>query len=125
MIKCDIPTGIRPLNSHLFTIEKCKADVTHDKIKSSLISHGNEQDVPIYPDRSSPMMVAHLIMTGLAAAVSNEDFVVRKLDITGAIIKMEMTGSPIYIRCTGELKHLIVDVYPSLKDYVGQDGVLY
>jgi len=51
------------------------------KFKSRLISHSNEQDVLMYPDRSSPTIEVHLIMTELAVAACHEDYVVGKLDV--------------------------------------------
>ena len=69
--KCEIVRGIKPLGTHLFTIEKFKADGSHDKFKSRLVSHGNEQDAQLYPDRYSPTIGIHTIMTGLALVASN------------------------------------------------------
>jgi hypothetical protein len=40
--KCNIPPGKRPLNSHLFMVEKFKADGMHNKFKSRLVSHGSK-----------------------------------------------------------------------------------
>jgi hypothetical protein len=120
-----IPTGIPAFNSHLFSIEKFKADGSHDKYKSRLVAHGNEQDTKLYPDRASPTAQLHSIMTCLAVAACNEKCSVGKLDVKGAFIQTEMTGVPVYIKCAGRLKHVILRTYPKLKDYVSKDGVLY
>jgi hypothetical protein len=42
--KTDIPPGIKPFGCHLFTVQKFDASGEHDKYKSRLVSHGNEQD---------------------------------------------------------------------------------
>jgi hypothetical protein len=42
--KAGIPANVKPLGSHLFTVEKFTATGQHDKYKSQLVSHGNEQD---------------------------------------------------------------------------------
>jgi hypothetical protein len=34
-------------------------------------------------------------------------------------------GTPVYIKCCGEQKRLIVDMYPGLNKYVRLDGLLY
>jgi hypothetical protein len=36
-----------------------------------------------------------------------------------------MSGTPVYIKCTRQLKGLILDLYPEYSKYVGKDGVLY
>lgn len=41
----DIPREIKSLSSQLFTIKKFKSDGVHNKFKSRLMLHGNEQDV--------------------------------------------------------------------------------
>ena len=58
--------SIAALTCHLFTVEKFHADGTYDKTKSRLVAHGDEQDVLMYPDRSSPTVSIHAIMTSLA-----------------------------------------------------------
>jgi hypothetical protein len=63
--KEEIPAGIPAFSTHLFTVEKFKADGTRDKFKSRLVAHGNEQDSMLYPDRSSPTAQMHSIMTFL------------------------------------------------------------
>jgi hypothetical protein len=40
--KRDLPGNVKPLGSHLFTVEKFMADWQHDKFKSHLVSHDNE-----------------------------------------------------------------------------------
>jgi hypothetical protein len=120
-----IPAGIPAFSSHLFTVEEFKADGSHDKYKSRLVAHGNEQDTTLYPDRASPMAQLHSIMTCLAVAACNEKCSVDKLDVKGAFIQTEMMGTPVYIKCAGRLKNVILCTYPKLKDYVSEDGVLY
>ena len=123
--KKDIPEGFKALGTHLFTVEKFTADGTHDKFKSRLVSHGNEQDTLLYPDRSSPTVGIHTIMMGLIIASCNTDYVVGKLDMKGAFIQTEMTWTPVYIKCVGILHKLIVETYPRLKAYVDDNGALY
>jgi hypothetical protein len=67
----DTPQGIPTFNTHLFTVEKFKADGTRDNFKSRLVAHGNEQDTTLYPDRSSPTAQMHSIMSCLAVAACN------------------------------------------------------
>jgi hypothetical protein len=64
-------------------------------------------------------------MTCLAIAACNEKCSIGKLDVKGAFIQTEMTGTPVYIKCAGKLKNVILRTYPKLADYVSKDGVLY
>jgi hypothetical protein len=123
--KTDIPLGIKPLGCHLFTVQKFDASGEHDKYKSRLVSHGNEQDTSMYPDRSSPTVSVHAIMTCLALAACNPTYTLAKIDVKGTFIQTEMKGTPVYIRCTGGLKAQILQMYPEYSKYVGSDGVLY
>jgi hypothetical protein len=93
----DIPLGIKPLGCHLFTVQKFDASGEHDKYKSRLVSHGNEQDTSLYPDRSSPTVSLHAIMTCLAIAACDSTYTMAKIDVKGAFIQTEMRGTPVYI----------------------------
>jgi hypothetical protein len=123
--RTDLPKGVKVLGSHLFMVEKFMADGQHDKFKSRLVSHGNEQDSTLYPDRSSPMMAMHTIMTVLMVAACNSNCHMEKLDVKDAFIQTEMKGTPVYIKCRGKLKGLILETYPKYGKYVGADRVLY
>jgi hypothetical protein len=121
--KDDIPKGTPTFGTHLFTIEKFKADGTTDKFKSRLVAHGNEQDANLYPDCSSPTAQMHSIMTCLTVAACNPQYAVAKLDVKGAFIQTEMSGTPVYVKCTGKLRDKILKVFPNMRQYVGSDGV--
>jgi hypothetical protein len=123
--KVSLPEGVKALGSHLFTVEKFMADGQHDKFKSRLVSHGNEQDSTLYPDRSSPTVAIHTIMTVLMVAACNSNYHMGKLDVKGAFIQTEMQGTPVYIKCRGKLKDLILEMYPEYRKYVGGDRILY
>jgi hypothetical protein len=44
---------------------------------------------------------------------------VGKLNVKGVFLQTEIAGTPVYIKCAGELKRLFVEVYPGLSKYVG------
>jgi hypothetical protein len=123
--KGEIPEGIKPLGCHLFTVEKFDASGQHEKYKSRLVSHGNERDASLYLDRSSPTVSVHAILTCLGLAACNTEYTLGKIDVKGAFIQTEMSGTPVYIKCTWQLRDLIVDLYPEYEKYVRKDGVLY
>jgi len=123
--KEQIPEGFKAHNTHLFTVQKFLANGEHDKYKSRLVAHGNEQDATIYSDRSSPTASIHSITTCLAIAAYNPDCIVGKLDVKGAFIQTEMSGTPVYVQFRGKLREMILRVKPELATYVGDDGILY
>jgi hypothetical protein len=50
--------GNKPYNCHLFSVEKFLKDGQHDKFKSRIVMNGDEQ-VELFPDRSSPTVAIH------------------------------------------------------------------
>jgi hypothetical protein len=120
-----IPRGFKAHNTHLFTVQKFLANGEHDKYKSRLVAHGNKQDATLYSDRSSPTASIHSITTCLTIAAYNPDCVVGKLDVKGAFIQTEMSGTPVYVQFRGKLREMILSVKPELAAYVGDDGILY
>ena len=123
--KEEIPKGYKAHNTQLFTVEKFTANGKHDKYKSRLVAHGNEQDATIYADHSSPTVAIQSLMTCLTLAACNKDCIVGKLDVKGAFIQTKMSGIPVYVQCRGKLKDMVLKVLPDLGQYVGSDGVLY
>ena len=43
----------------------------------------------------------------------------------GAFIQTEMSGTPVYVKCTGKLRDHVLETFPELSQYVGTDRVLY
>ncbi len=64
-------------------------------------------------------------MTCLAVAACNKQCVVGRLEIKGAFIQTEMSGTAANIKCTGRLKDTILLLYPEIKKYIGIDDILY
>jgi predicted small secreted protein len=83
------------------------------------------RDTSLYPDRLSPTVSVHMILTCLALAACNTAYTLGKIDVTGAFRQTEMSGTPVYIKCTRQLKDLILDLYLEYSKYVGKDGVLH
>jgi hypothetical protein len=71
------------------------------------------------------MVSVHAILTCLTLAACNAEYTLGKIDVKGAFIQTEMSGTPVYIKCMRLLRDLIVDLYPEYEKYVGKDGVLY
>jgi len=122
--KQDIPEGFKAHNTHIFMVEKFLANGDHDKTKSRIVTHGDEQDSTLYADHSSPTAGIHSIMSCLKIAACNPDFEVAKLDVKGAFIQTEMSGTPVYVQFRGKLKERILRLKPELAEFVGTDGVL-
>jgi len=123
--KENIPQGIPTFSTQLFTVEKFKADGSRDKFKSRLVAHGNEQDTTLYPSCLSPTALMHSIMSCPTVAACNPQCSIAKLDVKGAFIQTVMSGTPVYVKCTGKLRDRVLETYPELNRYVGTDRVLY
>jgi hypothetical protein len=67
-------------------------------MKWRFIANGNEQDQDIYPDRSSPTVAVHSIMTALMVAAGNPCIKAAKIDVKGAFIQTKMVGLPACIQ---------------------------
>ncbi len=106
--------GVKPYNCHLFSVEKFLTDGQHDKFKSWIVMNGDEQDADLFPDRSSPTVAIHSIMTCLALVAYNGQNKLGKIDVKGAFIQTEMEGPPVFIRCNKQLMTLMVKTIPEL-----------
>ncbi len=116
---------VKPLKSHMFSVEKFTAEGEVDKVKSRMVANGNEQDPELYPDKSSPTVAVQSILTCLATAAYDNSYKMAKVDVKGAFVQTEMEGPPVFITCDKRLTKLIVEVLPGLKKYVQKDGVMY
>jgi hypothetical protein len=99
------PKGVKPLGCHLFTVEKFDASGRHEKYKNRLVPHRNKQDTSLYPDRSLPTVSVHAILTFLALAACNTAYSLGKINVKRAFIQTEMSSTPVYIKCTRQLRH--------------------
>jgi hypothetical protein len=59
----------------------------------------------------------------LAAYIGN--YKVAKIDVKGAYIQTEITGSPIYMKLDKRLTSMALEILPSLQKYVTAEGTLY
>jgi hypothetical protein len=85
----------KPLKSHMFSVEKLTAEGDVDKVKSRMVANGNEQDPKLYPDKSSPTVAVHSILTCLAMAAYDNSYKMAKVDVKGAFVQTEMEGPPV------------------------------
>jgi hypothetical protein len=67
----------------------------------------------------------HAIMTCLAIAACNRLYTLGKIDVKGAFIQREISGTPVYVKCTGKVREVILDMYPHLQEFMGGDKLLY
>jgi len=86
--------------------------------KSRIVLHGNEQDIYLYPDKSSPTVAIHSIFVCLAFAAFQGITEVAKIDVKGAFIQTAMEGPPVYIQFNPQLTKLIVKKYPEYSKFV-------
>jgi hypothetical protein len=102
----------------MFSVEKFTMEGEFDKVKARMVANGSEQDPSLYPDKSSPTVAVHFILSCLTMGAYNNSYKMAKIYIKGAFIQMEMEGPPVYIKCDKRLMKLIVEVLPGLQMYV-------
>jgi hypothetical protein len=103
----------KPLNCHIFTVEKFLANGDHDKVKSHFVVNGNEQDQELYPDRASPTVAIHSILACLAVGAKKKNYKMSKVDVKGVFMQTEMSGPPIYIKLHRRLMEKVLKILPA------------
>jgi len=53
------------------------------------------------------------------------NYLVAKIDVKGAYIQTEITGSPIYMKLDKKLTSAVISILPNLQPYVTPEGNLY
>ncbi len=77
----DIPEEAEVLTSHMFVVDKFTADGDYDKKKARVVSHGNEQNADLRPNKSSPTAAIHSLYTVLALYDGKDEYQMGKVDI--------------------------------------------
>jgi hypothetical protein len=62
----DVLKGMTILRSHMFVVEKHKADGSFDKVKERLVADGRGQDPQMYPDKASRTIAVHSVFSVLS-----------------------------------------------------------
>jgi hypothetical protein len=125
VMKSDIPKDAYILRCFIFLVEKFSANGEFDKIKARLVANGAQQNRELYPNKSSPMASIHAIFTCFALVAYRGNYEVAKVDVKGAYIQTEITGSPIYMKMDKRLTSMVLSILPSLQAYVTSEGTLY
>jgi hypothetical protein len=125
VLKAEIPEDAEILRCFIFLVEKFLANGQFGKIKAHLVANGAQQNRELYPNKSSPTASIHSIFTCLTLAANIGNYSVAKVDVKGAYIQTEITGSPIYMRLDKRLTTMALMILPSLQKYVTAEGTLY
>ncbi len=125
VMKSDIPEDAEVLRCFIFLVEKFLANGEFDKIKARLVANGAQQIRELYPNKSSPTASMHAIFTCFALVAYRGNYNVAKVDVKGAYIQTEITGSPIYMKMDKRLTSIILLILLSLQAYVTPEGTLY
>lgn len=121
----DIPEDAEILRSFIFLVEKFLANGDFDKVKGRIVANGAQQNRALYPNRSSPTVGIHSIMACLAMGAQLENYILSKVDVKGAYLQTEMTGSPVFMKLDKRLTESVISLLPELKRYVTPEGTLY
>jgi hypothetical protein len=125
VLKAEVPKDAEILRCFIFLVEKFLANGQFDKIKARLVANGAQQKREMYPNKSSPTANIHSIFACLTLAAYIGNYKVAKIDVKGAYIQTEITGSPIYMKLDKKLTTMALEILPSLKNYVTSEGTLY
>jgi hypothetical protein len=125
VMRPDIPKDAEILRCFVFLVEKFLANGEFDKIKARLVANGAQQKRELYPNKSSPTASIHAIFTCFALVAYIGKYSVAKIDVKGAYIQTEITGSPIYMKLDKKLTSAVISLLPNLQPYVTPEGNLY
>jgi hypothetical protein len=125
VMKNEVPEDAEVLRCFIFLVEKFLANGEFEKIKARLVANGAQQDRELYPNKSSPTASIHAIFTCMAIVAYIGNYSVAKIDVKGAYIQMEITGSPINMKLDKKLTTMALSILPSLEKYVTPEGTLY
>jgi hypothetical protein len=121
----DIPEDAEILCSFIFLVKNFLANGDFDKVKGRIVTNGAQQSRVMYPNRSSPTVGIHSIMTCLTMAAQLDNYALAKIDVKGAYLQMEMTGSPVFMKLDKKLMALVISILPHLKHFVTTEGTFY
>jgi hypothetical protein len=125
VLKAEVPKDAEVLRCFIFLVEKFLANGQFEKIKARLVANGAQQNRELYPNKSSPTANIHSIFACLTLAAYIGNYSVAKIDVKGAYIQTEITGSPIYMRLDKRLTTMALGILPSLQKYITEEGTLY
>jgi hypothetical protein len=123
--RASIKAGTKILCSHMFVVEKYLADGRFDKMKARLVADGRDQESCLYPDKASPTVAIHSVFAVLGVMASKKWLTVAKVDVKGAFVQTPMEGESVYMRLDQKISAYVVELYPTLKKFVEEDGCLY
>ncbi len=86
-----------------------------DKIKAQLVANGAQQKKDLYLNKSSPIASIHAIFTCFAIVTYIGQYSVAMIDVKGAYIQTEITGSPIYMKLDKKLTSSVISILPDLQ----------
>lgn len=101
----------KTIRSFIFLKEKVDANGNFQKLKARLVAGGNDQEVELYPDKSSPTASAQTIFM-LAAIAGNENRTVVTADIGSAYLNASMRDANIFMRLDPTVTNVLVNLFP-------------
>ena len=120
----DIPLAYRckTIRTFMFMKEKYRPDGTFDKMKARLVAGGNEQDLEMIGDVSSPTVSLSSLLMILALA-KKEEREVASTDVPGAYLNAVMgKENPVYAWLDPVSTEIMCRLVPAFRKYVHSDG---
>ena len=94
--RASIKDGTKILKLHMFVVMKYLASGEFDKMKAQLVADGRDQDLELYPNKSSPTVALNSVFTVLGLV--DKWHVTVKIDIKGAFLQTPREGEPTYMK---------------------------
>jgi hypothetical protein len=109
----------------MFLVKKYLADGTFEKVKARLVADGRDQDLDLYPNKSSPTVAIHSVFTVVGLAATKAWRIVVKIDVKGAFVQTPKKGEPTYMKFDPKVSKYAVEIFPKLKGMLEDDGCIY
>jgi hypothetical protein len=90
-----------------------------------LVADRRDQDVELYPNKSSPTVAIQSVFTVLGLAATKAWRIVVKIEVKGAFVQTPMSGEPTFMRLDPKVSKYAMELFPNLKNMIEEDGCLY
>ena len=124
----DIPAKDRKdvIPAFMFLKDKYLSDGTFDKMKSRMVTEGNQQNPDTIGDTYSPTVNPMSVMVQLNLAAENKDTSIGAYDVISGFLNTPVRpGRRIFVKVRSDVATFWIQRYPEMKKYLHTDGCLY
>jgi hypothetical protein len=106
----------------MFLVNRYLANGEFDKVKARLVVDRRDQNLEMYPNKSSPTVGILSLFRVLGLFCQKLWQVVMTIDIKAAFVQTTMMGQPIFMQLDPKVMQCARDLNPELNKYVWIDG---